>query len=180
MRSVLIPHPDTPGPDIRISVEADRKPNGVLALAYIVTGETARIVRPAHVIPPGRADELWTTTCFEAFITVPGAQAYVEINLSPSLNWAAYRFDGYRAGMAPLEIAAPPILAPKEGETIFLGAEIALGEVADLSPDGAWRLGLSAVIEETSGRKSYWALAHAAGKPDFHHPDGLVLDLPPA
>jgi len=30
-------------------------------------------------------------------------------------------------------------------------------------------LGLSAVLEETNGRKSYWALAHPPGKADFHH-----------
>ena len=34
-------------------------------------------------------------------------------------------------------------------------------------------------IEEQDGRKSYWALAHPPGKPDFHHPDCFVLDLPP-
>jgi hypothetical protein len=41
-------------------------------------------------------------------------------------------------------------------------------------------LGLSAVIEETSGAKSYWALAHPPGRPDFHHADGfaLMLDAP--
>jgi len=38
-------------------------------------------------------------------------------------------------------------------------------------------LGLSAVIEETSGRKSYWALAHPPGKPDFHHTDSFALEL---
>lgn len=47
-----------------------------------------------------------------------------------------------------------------------------------LPADAPWRLGLSAVIEETSGAKSYWALAHAPGKPDFHHPDAFALDLP--
>jgi hypothetical protein len=39
---------------------------------------------------------------------------------------------------------------------------------------GLWRLGVAAVIEETSGRKSYWALAHPPGKPDFHHPDSFA------
>jgi hypothetical protein len=36
-------------------------------------------------------------------------------------------------------------------------------------------LGLSAVLEEQDGTKSYWALAHPpGGKPDFHHPDCFV------
>ena len=33
--------------------------------------------------------------------------------------------------------------------------------------DAGSSLGLSAVIEER-GRTSYWALGHAAGRPDFH------------
>jgi hypothetical protein len=42
-------------------------------------------------------------------------------------------------------------------------------------------IGLAAVIEEKSGTLSYWALRHAPGKPDFHHPDAfaLVLDESP-
>ena len=39
-------------------------------------------------------------------------------------------------------------------------------EVGELSSASLWRLGLSAVIEETNGRKSYWALAHPPGKPE--------------
>ena len=35
-----------------------------------------------------------------------------------------------------------------------------------------------AVLEEKDGTKSYWALAHAADKPDFHHPDCFVAKLP--
>jgi len=41
---------------------------------------------------------------------------------------------------------------------------------------GGW--GCRRLIEETNGAKSYWALAHAPGKPDFHHPDAFALDLP--
>jgi hypothetical protein len=40
-----------------------------------------------------------------------------------------------------------------------------------------WRLGLSAIIEEASGQRSYWALAHPPGKPDFHHPDSFALEV---
>jgi hypothetical protein len=41
-----------------------------------------------------------------------------------------------------------------------------------------WELGLSAVLEEKDGTKSYWALAHPPGdKPDFHHPDCFAARL---
>ncbi len=44
-------------------------------------------------------------------------------------------------------------------------------------PDRGSRLALSAVIEELDGTKSYWALRHPPGKPDFHHPDCFQLTL---
>ena len=40
------------------------------------------------------------------------------------------------------------------------------------------RIALSAVIEEADGTKSYWALAHPPGAPDFHHPDCFALRIP--
>lgn len=41
----------------------------------------------------------------------------------------------------------------------------------------ATRLGLSAVVEENDGTKSYWALAHPGRRPDFHHAESFVLEL---
>jgi hypothetical protein len=41
------------------------------------------------------------------------------------------------------------------------------------------QVGISAVIEEVGGTKSYWALAHPPGKPDFHHPTCFAATLPP-
>ncbi len=45
------------------------------------------------------------------------------------------------------------------------------------SGDPAWRLGLAAVVEETNGTITYWALTHPSGKPDFHHIDGFALEF---
>ena len=33
------------------------------------------------------------------------------------------------------------------------------------------------VIETVDGERSYWALAHPAGQPDFHHRDSFTLAL---
>jgi hypothetical protein len=177
----LIPHPATPGPNIRIHVEVERTGCGDLALAFLVTGDISTIVRPAQEHPAGRKDELWTTTCFEAFIAEEAEGPYAELNLSPSLNWAAYTFTGYRKGMSHLDLPQPPvILAPHSGGTVFLGADISTSGLAFPSAHATWRMGLSAVIEETSGRKSYWALAHSGDTPDFHdaHARTLVLQAP--
>ena len=40
---------------------------------------------------------------------------------------------------------------------------------------GPLRIGLSVVVEAEN--ISYWALRHAPGKPDFHHPDAFALEL---
>jgi len=55
-----------------------------------------------------------------------------------------------------------------------------LDRLSSLPLDARWRLGLSALIEEPSGHKSYWALAHPPGKADFHHPDCFAHELFPA
>lgn len=46
-----------------------------------------------------------------------------------------------------------------------------------LTLQGPWDIALSAVIEEKDGTKSYWALHHPPGAPDFHHPDCFALTL---
>lgn len=167
MRVTLTPHPTTPGPDVTLAVQMARRGDR-LWLRYVVDGDVEGVEWPAPAA--GRADDLWKHTCFEVFVRT--ADGYREFNLSPSGQWAAYRFDGYRAGMAQAaETAEPPLL---DAGADCLGLET----VIDL-PSDANALGLSAVIEAADGRISYWASAHPSDKPDFHHPDSFVLDLPP-
>ena len=144
-----------------------------LQLRYRLTGNlaTLRIPLPAT---PDRRDNLWQHTCFEAFIASDAG--YFEINLSPSTQWAAYAFTAYREGMANLDVPAPIIKTSRTDRMLELTAEIELPSEA--RPE---RLGVSAVIEEVSGAKSYWALRHPPGdKPDFHHPDCFAIALSPA
>jgi hypothetical protein len=172
MRFSLICHPDTPCAAVRsIDVELVRPHDGVARLHYIVSGDIAAVALPARTAP-ARADRLWEHTCFEAFARGAG-EGYCEFNFSPSTQWAAYAFDGYRSNMRNAESAAPHIHILATAERFDLQAMIDLGDVV------AHRLALSAVIEETSGAKSYWALAHPPGKPDFHHADSFAYELAP-
>jgi hypothetical protein len=165
---------------MRVKVEVTRARGGELAFTYRVSGAIDALRLP----PPAaseRADELWRRTCFEAFLHAPDGEGYVELNLSPSTQWAAYRFDGYRSGMTVAdEVSAPRIAGGVRGDAYELSASIDLEGAALLPAEAAWRLGLAAVIEDTGGRISYWALAHPPGKPDFHHADGFALELPAA
>ena len=140
-----------------------------LWLRFVVEGDVDGIVWPAPA-NPARRDGLWEHTCFEAFVLTD--DGYREFNLSPSGQWASYRFDGYREGM--VQAAETVTIDGLDGASDL----VALEGWIDL-PAGAARLGLSAVIEMKDGSKSYWALAHPSDKPDFHHRDSFVLDLPP-
>jgi hypothetical protein len=181
MLLTLTPHPDTPCEAVtRIEVNLARAAPASLALRYLVTGDIASVRWPEPV-ERARADELWKHSCFEAFIQPADDDAYYEINLSPSNRWAGYRFDRYRAGMAsPTGLALTHLTWRTSANLFELVATLDLTGQADLTVDRAVRLGLSAVVEETNGAKSYWALAHAPGKPDFHHPDAFAAILEPA
>ena len=178
MRHLLKPHPDAPCPAVTsIELEIERGPGRALALRYILTGRIAALAIPAPA-PSRRADELWRHTCLEAFVRPEDGEAYYELNLSPSTEWAAYRLSGYREGLTPVAAIAPPRIAVEStGDRLILTAAIDLTAVPDLLLDAPWRGGLSAVIEAADGSKAYWALAHAPGKPDFHHPDCFALRL---
>lgn len=181
MRQSLILHPEARCRAVtQIEVEAVRPNPGNLLLRYVVTGNMNEL-RMAPAAALVRAEELWRHTCFEAFVCAPPATAYYEFNFAPSRRWAAYQFGSYRTGMSVAsEIAAPRFEVLSNGTAFELQAALELDRLPGLPSDGPWRLGLSAVIEDTSGRKSYWALAHPPGSPDFHHSDCFALEIMPA
>lgn len=172
-------HPDSAAPDIRIDAHAERSGAGGLVLRFLIAGDVESILLPAPA-PPERADGLWHHTCFEAFVRAPGDPGYFELNLSPSGQWAAYRFSDYRMAMAAADDVPPPTVEMRSGAEAFeLSAVIDLDAALGLLDALPWQLGLAAVVEDRSGRLSHWALAHPPGAPDFHHEDCFVLELPP-
>ncbi|MCB2014055.1 MAG: DOMON-like domain-containing protein [Sphingobium sp.] len=168
----LVCHPDTPGDAVReIIVSGTRGQGGFITIRYHVVGDISRIKIPAAA-DSIRTDNLWETTCFELYTRDVGEQAYREYNFSPSTQWAAYSFAAYRDGMEPVDIWAPRISITVEKDAL-------IQDVTFVSPRVApQQVGASAVIEETDGRKSYWALTHPAGQPDFHHPDCFAYMIP--
>ncbi|HEX8192386.1 MAG TPA: DOMON-like domain-containing protein [Allosphingosinicella sp.] len=173
LRARLLRHPDTPcGAVTRIDVDLARGAGGVLGLRWTVLGRIAELAVPAPALSR-RGDRLWEHTCFEAFFADEEGAAYSELNVSPSREWAAYRFTGYRAGMQKAELPAPRIEVEAGEDRLEVRTALRLRAA------GRRGLGLSAVIEEAGGAKSYWALAHPPGAPDFHHPDCFALQLPP-
>jgi hypothetical protein len=161
-RIPLVAHPTTQSGAIKsLDVQLSVLSPGVLTLGYTLKADMSRIrVGPEGV--PGPADHLWKHTCFEVFVQPSGSRGYYEFNFSPTKQWAVYRFDSYRQGMTPMDMANPP--------------DISIRPASDyLEP----KLALTAVVEEDSGRLCYWSARHPQGKPDFHHPDGFVFELQP-
>jgi hypothetical protein len=167
----LVPHPNfAPGDVKAVDVRWAELPDGRLMLRYMVDGSAGLVVPPFH--GRGRGDELWKTTCFELFL-YDGQGRYREFNFSPSGQWAAYTFSGYRKADGNFEPHQIPEIKHEQGETKFVLTVFI--DKRDL--EGAELAGLAAVIEEQGGRPSYWALAHAGLQPDFHTPASFKLTL---
>ena len=175
MRQTLILHPDYRCIAVkRIEVDVARPRSDSLVLQYTVTGDI-RNLRIPPVASPERASELWKHTCFEAFVRTSPGPNYIELNFSPSTQWAAYEFSDYRTGMTTaLQVSSPRIDIEAFEDRFVLRAQ---SELSSLS-HAPWRLALSGVVEEADGQISYWALTHAQGKPDFHNAQSFLFELP--
>ena len=167
----LFRHPEIMSPSVT-SIQAVWQRRGRCArLRFVVRGDIRGLAIP-DATRAERTDELWRTTCFELFLRRPDG-GYWEFNFAPSAQWAAYRFADYRQAMADLAIARPHIAARQTRSQLRIDIELDLPDAAN-----PVALNLAAVIEEKSGTKSYWALAHPPeGRPDFHHPSCFVLEL---
>jgi hypothetical protein len=175
--AALVCHPESPSAVARnVNVRVART-GGVLAVNYVIAGEVARLR-----VPPPRApriaQRLWRHTCCEIFIARNGLPAYHEFNFVPSGEWAAFAFARYRDG-GPLadESLEPRIAVHGAADTLALDAEIWLDRLSAAHAGAKLSLALATVIEDDTGALSYWALKHAPGKPDFHHPDAFALEL---
>lgn len=181
MRQLLKIHPESRcATSLRLDVLVMRPQPARLDIRYLVSGDVCALRMPP-VTAATRVDGLWQHTCFEVFVRAPLHGAYYEFNFAPSLQWAAYRFGGYRSAKSDADLIRAPQLEARADSTSYeLKVLLDLPQTSDLPNDTTWQLGLSAVIEGTSGDKSYWALAHPSAQPDFHHPDSFALELPAA
>jgi len=147
-----------------IAVSASLKPgNGFLDIEFQLSdplGQVQDSLTPGQWKTWARADDLWKTTCFEAFFGAPGDPAYYEFNLSPgSERWNLYSFDDYRAPLPPRasdDFNLQDITMSKNAMKCKLIGKIQTFEFS-----------LTAVIRTAAG-VGYFAVKHAGQKPDFH------------
>lgn len=159
----LISHSAHPSQTVtQVVVTAARPSRERIELTYRIDGDLDAIRWPEPA-DAAFTDELWTHTCPEAFIAGEG-DFYRELNLSPSTRYAIYDFNGYRGHMRNADERDVAIRWDRtRGE---LRAECAMPALAQVD---VWRVGLTMVIEDVSGAKSFWALSHPSPEPDFHN-----------
>lgn len=172
----LTPFPDTGIPAIEITAHVHRE-NGLLHIQYALSGETEKIHLPENAGAPGRRDSLWSSTCFEFFLALPGDPRYWEFNLSPSGDWNIYQMDAYRrvGFREEMSLGRLQVAAKRNARSIRLDAAV------DLSPLIAraqrLELGIASVIQGLDQHKTYWAVAHPHPEPDFHVRDSFIIQL---
>lgn len=171
---MLHPHPgQSIHPDLAVTANLQWR-DGQLAITYRIAGAPASLSLPRPAAVPQRRDGLWQHTCCEIFIAAADTPAYVELNFSPGGDWAAYAFSGYRQPAQLPQGAPPPIATQAEPGGISLFTTV---DANFLPPAPGWHVGLSCVLEDTDGQRSYWALKHAGKQPDFHLRESFVLTL---
>jgi hypothetical protein len=147
-----------------------------LSLRYELQGAFENISLPPPVNRPARRRGLWEGTCFELFLGLKDSPAYWEFNLSPAGDWNVYRFDDYREGMQEeAGLVSLPFSIRRGPGALQLALEVDLSRI--IPPGQAVEAGISAVIRLRDGRRTYWALAHCAQKPDFHRRNSFILTL---
>ncbi|GAA4009552.1 DOMON-like domain-containing protein [Sphingomonas humi] len=177
MRFELAPHPGTvPNPPFSLWASAERSAafgsTATLNLWFGISAPIGRFRVPLADHEPTRRDNLWQSTCFECFLKEEGQDAYQEWNFAPSGDWAAYDFAAEREDMAPAEVTSPPYIRTEDNLTWW-----GLGATLSIPAEPRFTIALSAVIEEQSGARHFFALHHPSDQPDFHHPDCFTARL---
>jgi hypothetical protein len=179
-----------------LSVQAEAKISGtILHARYLVKGPGIKnllLPKPAKSEKPGkttsssrpeRRDELWKTTCFELFLSLPGQSDYYELNFSPSENWNSYHFKSYREGMkTESRIEATEFRQEFKGDLYEFQSFVDLSALLPSSSPApslvtSFDTSLTAVIQNNENQISYWALKHTRDQADFHARESFVLKI---
>ena len=150
--------------------------DGLLTLHYSLSGALQPILLPASAAEQRRRDELWQTTCFEAFLGRPGQPKYWEINLAPSGDWNLYALSDYRTGLQPeASVSQLPFTMdrlqsdPADPQTLQrLDLEVVVDLSALIRADAPLELSATTVLEHRELGCTYWAWRHTGPEADFH------------
>lgn len=163
----LICHPiDAPAkPKLSIHCSGELE-QGRLACQFLVAGKLDSILLPENSDMGTRRDRLWEFTCLEFFLLSHNA-SYLELNVSPALDWNLYAFDGYRQGMREFVADHTFFDCLREDGLLRVNIELNWSCSSEIS-----KYGISAVLKHSDRKTSHWALKHPKDRPDFHDEQG--------
>jgi hypothetical protein len=118
-----------------------------------------------------RRDGLWQATCVEAFLQPSGLQKYYEFNFALTPAWNGYEFTEYRKPQPP-EATADFVLKAMSWNS---EQKHLIVRLENNSGYQKFQAGLTAILQEKSGNKHYYAVAHKGPKPDFHLSESFIL-----
>jgi hypothetical protein len=166
--AALAAHPAAP-PRVQVAAAAAATLDARgLVLRFVLRAATGALLVAPRAARPGRRDRLWEHTCCEAFVGTPGGDAYLELNLAPSGDWALWAFDGCRAGMRAAATVAPRLRVIHAADELRVDAILDASAVHAFLGAPPWEVGLAVVVEEPGGHRSYFAAVHTGERPDFH------------
>jgi hypothetical protein len=147
--------------------------NGLLLLDYNISGPLQELIIPEPAPMPCCTADLWQHTCCELFVRRAVSRGYTEWNFSPSGNWWACVFAGYRkpSPRQPQNLQPVHSFTTRQPDLLALTAIIVCADTAQI------RLGPAVILEHTGGTRSHWAMAHPGSTPDFHDAETCALIL---
>lgn len=131
---------------------------------YSETDEVANLNIPKFNLVE-RKDKLWKSTCMECFLFF-NENDYCEVNISPSGAWNSYYFTSYRTGMEESQNINLTHISTSFSSTHY-HLEASFDFLEKRYPEV---INLCAILESKNKEhdKSYWAIKHNKGQPDFH------------
>lgn len=161
---------------IKIFAEAF-KANSELSINFIIE-DKSKIILLTDEQQGVRKNELWKSTCFEAFLGPAGSEDYFELNLATGGSWNFYNFDSYRnPSEAREEKRVTKIGFKKINEDHGITRLEVIVPIQSLNLKGRLELSLNSVIEFKNKEKAYFAIKHVSDKPDFHQRDSFICNL---
>lgn len=153
----------------------------LLEIRFVLTGVLNGVIglcSHRRGAAPTPTEGLWESTCFEAFFGPEGSTVYYEVNAAADGRWMVFRFEKERIGRTPQPELRPEFFSAElRADRFEMILRFDVSSATDLA-DRVLIAAPSAVLEETSGERSYWALVHST-KPDFHNPAHRLLTLKP-
>ncbi len=162
-------------PNVELNGKIDRQ-NELLSIEYQLQGNLDEISIDPHALMPSRKFELWTATCFEFFIAIPGNSDYWEFNLAPSGDWNVFHLDNYRQGLQnELAFIDLPFEIDRQANSLLLTLTFDLSKIVPV--ERSLEISVTTVIKSQQHEMSYWALTHPGTEADFHRRDSFTIKI---